>query len=110
MKIVLFKDHVLINGKLFYYKESANNVVCDLCYFNGSESESCCEKYREYIGLTDYSMAPYCYALGIERSNRGKISNRIPMITILKPFPYKLSLFIYRLITRKESKFKIYEI
>ena len=41
---------------------------------------------------------------------KGKISNRIPMITILKPFPYKLSLFIYRLITRKESKFKIYEI
>lgn len=107
MKIVLFKDHVLINGKLFYYKESVNNVVCDLCYFT---SESCCKKYREYIGLTDYSMAPYCYALGIERHNRGKISNRIPMITILRPFPYKLSLFIYKLIIKEESKFKIYEI
>lgn len=104
MKIVLFKDYILINGRLFYYKESDNDVVCNLCYFKGGLS--CCKKYREYVGVPSLN----CYALEIEIYNKGKISNRIPMITILKPFPYKLSLFIYRLITRKESKFKIYEI
>ena len=104
MKIVLFKDHVLINDKLFYYRESDSEIVCSLCYFKGGLS--CCKKYREYVGIQGLN----CYALEIEMYNKGKISNRIPMITILKPFPYKLSLFIYRLITRKESKFKIYEI
>lgn len=110
MVLVLFKDYVLIKDKLFYYKAVDNNVVCGLCYFNSKLiTDSCCNKYRSYIGV-DYYSAPYCYALGIERSNRNKISNRIPMIAIIKPFPYKLSLFVHKFITKNESKFKIYEI
>lgn len=108
MKIALFKDHVLIEDKLFYYKEPADNgMICNLCYFKGL---ACSEKYREYIESPPYTKNIYCYASMIEMHNRGKISNRIPMITILRPFPYELSLFIWKLITRKESKFKIYEI
>ena len=107
MRMVLFKDHVLINNKLFYYRESDSEIVCSLCYFKCGLS--CCKKYREYVGIP-YTKSLNCYALEIEIYNKGKISNRIPMITILKPFPYELSLFIYMLITRNESKFKIYEI
>lgn len=110
MVLVLFNDYVLIKGKLFHYKEVYNNDVCNLCYFNSkSITDSCCYAYRSYIGVNYYD-CPYCYALGIEESNRNKISNRIPMIAIIKPFPYKLSLFVHKFITKNESKFKIYEI
>ena len=110
MVLVLYNDYVLIKGKLFHYKEVYNDSVCDLCYFNSkSITDSCCDVYRGYIGVYYYD-SPYCYALGIEESNRNKISNRIPMIAIIKPFPYKLSLFVHKFITKNESKFKISEI